>query len=87
MCWGVLLAATLLGIAVQGVYAAALPLSDIVRPSLISAVLGTRFGRVEMLRVVLTAWLHPGTAGHAGSPWWRRPALEVDRSHGVWLLA
>jgi len=68
--WGVLLATTLLGIAVQGVYAADLPLTDIVRPSLISAVLGTRFGRVEMLRVVVLLASIPvvlGIQGRLGS--------------------
>jgi len=51
--WWLLVAATVLGIAIQGVYAAALPLGDIVRPSLIDAVLHTRFGRIEMLRLLL----------------------------------
>jgi copper transport protein len=51
--WSVLFAATLLGIAIQGVYAAALPLTDIVRPSLVTAVLHTRFGRIEVLRLLL----------------------------------
>ena len=67
-CWGVLLAATLLGIAVQGVYAADLPLTDIVRPSLIGAVLGTRFGRVEMLRVVVLLGYIPVLLGIQGPP-------------------
>ena len=64
--WGVLLAATLLGIAVQGVYAADLPLTDIVRPSLISAVLDTRFGRVEVLRVVVLLVYIPVLLGIQG---------------------
>ena len=51
--WWVLLAAAVLAVAIQGVYAAALPITDIVRPSLINAVLHTRFGKLEVLRLVL----------------------------------
>jgi copper transport protein len=51
--WWLLVAATVLGIAIQGVYAAALPLGDIVRPSLVNAVLHTRFGKIEALRLLL----------------------------------
>jgi len=64
--WWTLLAATLLGIALQGVYAAALPLGDIVRPSLVREVLGTRFGRVEELRLVLLVAFLPVLAGLTG---------------------
>jgi copper transport protein len=53
--WGLLALTTLAGIALQGPYAAALPLTDIVKPSLISEVLATRFGRVEVLRLILLA--------------------------------
>ena len=42
------------GIAIQGVYAAALPLTDIYRPSLVNAVLHTRFGEIELVR--LPSW-------------------------------
>jgi len=51
--WGALFAATVAGIAIQGVYAAALPLGDITRPTLIREVLDTRFGHVELLRLAL----------------------------------
>jgi copper transport protein len=51
--WGTLLFCTVAGIAVQGVYAASLPLTDVVRPSLFNEVLHTRFGEVEVLRIVL----------------------------------
>jgi len=51
--WGLLVAMTLAGVAIQGPYAAALPLTDAVRPSLVREVLATRFGRVEELRAVL----------------------------------
>src|SRR5207245_1176958 len=45
--------ATIVGIALDGAYAAALPLGDAVKPSVISDVLDTRFGRVWLLRLVL----------------------------------
>jgi copper transport protein len=45
--------ATAAGIALDGAYAAALPLGDAVKPSVISDVLDTRFGRVWLLRLVL----------------------------------
>lgn len=57
--WGTLLVATVLGILVQGVYASALPLTDAYRPSLVSAVLDTRFGQVEVLRLLLLAVMVP----------------------------
>ncbi len=44
---------TIVGIALDGAYAAALPLGDAVKPSVISDVLDTRFGRVWLLRLVL----------------------------------
>ena len=37
----------------QGIYASSLPLTDIVRPSLVGEVLRTRFGEVELFRLVL----------------------------------
>jgi len=45
--------ATVVGIALDGAYAAALPLGDALKPSVISDVLDTRFGRVWLLRLVL----------------------------------
>ena len=44
---------TVVGIALDGAYAAALPLGDALKPSVISDVLDTRFGRVWLLRLVL----------------------------------
>ena len=44
---------TVVGIALEGAYAAALPLGDALKPSVISDVLDTRFGRVWLLRLVL----------------------------------
>jgi copper transport protein len=51
--WATLLFCSVFGIAIQGVYAAALPLTDIFRPSLFDEVLHTRFGEIEILRVIL----------------------------------
>ena len=51
--WWVLLFCTVAGVAVQGVYAAALPLTDITHPVLFDEVLHTRFGAVELLRAAL----------------------------------
>jgi copper transport protein len=51
--WWLLVVSTVVGIALQGVYAASLPLADIVRPSLVDGVLHTRFGEVGLLRIVL----------------------------------
>jgi copper transport protein len=89
--WGVLTVATLSGIAVQGVYASALPLTDAYRPSLVSAVLHTRFGQVELLRLLLLVAMVPvllGLRGRLGrgdhrAGWARWAACVV----GVGLLA
>jgi len=64
--WWLLLVTTLLGIAIQGVYAAALPLADIVRPSLVNAVLHTRFGQVEVVRILLLIAFVPVLLGIQG---------------------
>ena len=44
---------TIVGIGLEGAYAAALPLGDAIKPSVVSDVLDTRFGRVWLLRLVL----------------------------------
>ena len=89
--WGTLVVATLLGVLIQGVYASALPLTDAFRPSLVSAVLHTRFGEVELLRLVLLAAMVPvllalrgrfDRGGRTGG--WVTPAACVV---GVGLLA
>ena len=49
----VALAATVAGVGLQGVTAGGLPLGDAVDPSVVDAVLGTRFGRLSALRAVL----------------------------------
>jgi copper transport protein len=88
--WATLLVCTVVGIAIQGVYAAALPLTDLARPSLIDEVLHTRFGEVEVLRmalllafiaVVLVVRGRLGTAGH------RRGWALLGVTLGVGLLA
>ncbi len=53
--WWVLTVATVLAVAVQGIYAAALPFGDIVRPSLVTGVLHTRFGGLAVVRLALLA--------------------------------
>ena len=51
--WITALGATLVGIALEGVYAAALPLSKVFDPSVWSDVLDTRYGKVALVRVAL----------------------------------
>jgi copper transport protein len=89
--WSALLGATILGVLVQGVDASALPLTDAYRPSLVSAVLRTRFGEVELLRLVLLAAMalvlfgltgRPGRSDRTGG--WIAPAACVV---GLGLLA
>ena len=89
--WATLLFCSVVGIAIQGVYAAALPLTDIIRPSLFNEVLHTRFGEIEILRVILlvafvpVVLVSPGAAtcesrgvGHGG--------FRTEPSSGVGLL-
>jgi copper transport protein len=72
--FGLLAVMTVVAVAIQGPYAAALPLSDAVRPSLFGEVLATRFGRVDELRAILlvlavplVVWLtSPRRAGRPG---------------------
>ena len=69
--WGTLAVATVAGILIQGIYASALPLTDIVRPSLVNDVLHTRFGQIEVLRLLLLAAMVPvlfGLRGRVGAP-------------------
>jgi copper transport protein len=51
--WGALLICSVAGVSVQGVYAGSLPVPDLLRPSLFNEVLKTRFGEVELLRILL----------------------------------
>ena len=76
--WFVLMLCTVCGIAVQGVYAAALPVTDVFRSSLFDEVLHTRFGEIEVLRVILLVAFLPVVRGIQGrlratgrwSSWW-----------------
>ena len=79
--WWILLATTLSGILLQGVYASALPLTDAYRPALASAVLHTRFGEVELLRLVLLAAMAVVLAGISG-----RIGSHDDR-RAPWVVA
>jgi copper transport protein len=74
--WALLMAVTIAGIAVQGVYAAALPLSHVFSASLFADVLGTRFGEVQVLRILLLVAVIPLLIGD-GWPGWRRPARRA----------
>jgi copper transport protein len=82
---------TVVGIALDGAYAAALPLGDAVKPSVISDVLDTRFGRVWLLRLVLLVLAVPllrllvhrrPVIEYPLPRWWRPAAVAV----GVGLL-
>jgi copper transport protein len=80
--WWLLLAATCLGIAIQGIYASALPLTDIYQLSLIGDVLHTRFGEIQLLRLLLLAVMVPtllglqGRFSHGSRRWdWVTPAV------------
>jgi len=64
--WGVLLVATVAGIAVEGAYAALLPLGDALRPSLAAEVLRTRSGRADAARAVLLVAAVPVLLGVRG---------------------
>ena len=88
--WIILLASTVLGIAIQGVYAAALPLTDIVRPSLIGEVLQTHFGKIELLRLALLVAFVPvilglrGRIDRPGTRW--RWLIPLGAALGIALL-
>jgi copper transport protein len=80
--WGVLFVATVAGIAVEGVYAALLPLGDALRPSLAAEVLRTRSGRADAARALLLVGAVPvllGVRGHFGvghrRPRWLLPSV------------
>jgi copper transport protein len=88
--WSLALLCSLAGIALQGVYAASLPLTRVFSPTLFSEVIHTRFGEVEALRLVLLVAAVPivlGISGRLGTPgrdrWWVLPGSVL----GVALLA
>ncbi len=57
--WFGLAAATVAGIALEGVYAAALPLSKVFDPNVFGDVLETRYGRISLVRLGLLVLLVP----------------------------
>lgn len=73
--WAATLVASVVSIAVQGVYAASLPLSHVLTPSLWNEVAHTRFGEVQLLRVLLLGAAVPvllglqGRIGHSLATW------------------
>ena len=70
--WAVLAATTVAAVLLQGPYGSALPLGDALRPSLVAEVLRTRFGEVQVLRLVLLLVAAPVLLAVAGR--WRQPA-------------
>ncbi|HZQ75918.1 MAG TPA: copper resistance protein CopC [Acidimicrobiia bacterium] len=84
--WAVAAVTTLVGIPIQGVYAAGLPLSKFLSSTVLSGVVDERFGRVSLLRLGLLvlmagvlAWSfrrhEPGTASGAAAAERPPPAL------------
>ena len=78
--------ATIVGIALDGAYAGALPLGDAFKPGVISDVLDTRFGRVWLLRLVLLLVALPllrllvnrrPVVEYPLARWWRPAAVAV----------
>jgi copper transport protein len=67
--WAAAVVVTLVGIPIQGVYAAGLPLSKVASSTVVSGVLDERFGRVSVARLVLLALMAAVLAATA-----RRPA-------------
>jgi copper transport protein len=57
--WTVAFVSTVAATALQGVYTAALPLSRVISISLVDGVLHTRFGEVQVLRLVLLVAMAP----------------------------
>jgi copper transport protein len=70
--WAVVLVASVTGIAVQGVVASGLGLARAVEPSLFDDVLHTRFGEVQLLRIVLLIVAIPALVALTNTR--RRPA-------------
>lgn len=88
--WGITFMSSILGIALQGVYGSALPLPDLFQPSLVSAVLHTRYGEVEMLRLLLLIAAVPvllGAVAQVRSGGTRTALLIAGVPIGVGLLA
>ncbi|MGZ8751588.1 MAG: copper resistance CopC/CopD family protein, partial [Acidimicrobiia bacterium] len=85
--WIVAVVSTLAGFALQGAYAAALPLADAFTPSLWADIWDTRYGRVAAFRVLLLVLALPlvrtllpprrGPLAEPPLPAWWRPAAAV----------
>jgi copper transport protein len=84
--WITVAATTLLGIALEGVYAAGLPLDDLFDTTVFRDVLDTRFGRVALVRLALLVLAVPllrvllhrrPAAEHPLRWWWTASALVV----------
>lgn len=83
--WIGALVSTVVGIALEGIYAAALPLSKVFDPTVFRAVLDTRYGRVSLVRLALLALAYPllrvllrrvraGSGSPSDEEWARPPA-------------
>ncbi|MDE3085734.1 MAG: CopD family protein, partial [Acidobacteriota bacterium] len=70
--WAGLFVTSVAGVAVQGVYAAALPFGRIVSPALFGEVLRTRFGEVQVLRMALLVAVVPPLVSLCRAPEARR---------------
>jgi copper transport protein len=86
--WVALVAGTLAGIALEGVYAAALPLTEVFDPSVWTDVIDTRYGEVALLRLALLALAFPlvraALRREVRQPgWWAPSAVAI----GVALAA
>lgn len=84
--WIAAVVATVLGIALEGVYAAALPLSKVFDPSVFGDVVDIRYGHVALFRLALLACALPllwfvlgrnGSATRPLPPWWIVPGTLV----------
>jgi copper transport protein len=89
--WIGVLVATVLGIALEGVYAAGLPLSKVFDPSIFRDVLDTRYGKVALVRLALVAVAYPlvrlllrrPAAEHPLRAWWLATAGLVGAGLAV----
>ncbi|MDQ1431876.1 MAG: copper transport protein [Actinomycetota bacterium] len=91
--WIGVLVSTVLGIALEGVYAAGLPLSKVFDPSVFRDVLDTRYGKVALLRLALLALAYPlirvlvsrrvGEEAHPLRAWWMMTAGLVGAGLAV----
>ena len=84
--WIAVFVTTVLGIALEGVYAAGLPLDDVFDTTVLRDVLDTRYGRVALVRLALLLVAVPllrvllrraPAVEHPLRPWWKLSALVV----------